>query len=134
MAVINRNEHGTIAINNKALSKMIIEELLHMRALVSLCNKKGKVIKEKPTPIIDPDYYDSVEVTETTKDGMQVKVYVVSRIGINMSALSNNIFDRIEKCFELFMVKKPDLISIYYRGIDSNYKSKKRIQVMRRNV
>ena len=77
MAVINRNEHGAIALNNKVLSKMIIEELLSMQNMIIMCNKKGKIVKDNPTPIIDPDYYDSVDVSETTKGGMQVKVYLI---------------------------------------------------------
>lgn len=133
MAVIDRNEHGAIALNNKVLSKIIIEELLHMQSLIILCNKKGKIIKENPTPFLDPDYYDSVEVSETTKGGMQVNIYLISRIGTNISDLSNNIFSRVESCFELFRLKKPDLINIYYKGIISNYKSKKKIKVMKRN-
>ena len=133
MAVINRNEHGAIALNNKVLSKMIIEELLDMQSLIIMCNKKGKIIKDNPTPIIDPDYYDAVDVSETTKGGMQVKIYLISRIGSNISDLSNNIFNKIENCFEVFKLNKPNLITIYYKGIISDYNSKKRIQVMRRN-
>lgn len=134
MAVISRNDHGAIAINNKVLGKMIVEELFNMQSLVILCNKKGKIIKNNPTPIIDPDYYDAVEVSETTKEGMQVKIYLISRIGTNLSDLSNNIFNKVENAFSLFQLKRPDLITIYYKGIISSYTSKKKIQVMRRNV
>ena len=133
MAVINRNEHGAIALNNKVLSKMIIEELLSMQNMIIMCNKKGKIVKDNPTPIIDPDYYDSVDVSETTKGGMQVKVYLISKIGTNIADLSNNIFERIENSFNLFKLEKPNLITLYYKGIISDYNSKKRIQVMRRN-
>jgi hypothetical protein len=34
---------------------MIIEDMLSMDSFLMLSNKKGKPIKEKPTPIIDPD-------------------------------------------------------------------------------
>ena len=64
MSVIVRNSYGAIAVNKGVIVRMIIEDMLSMSSLLMLSNKKGKPIKEKPTPIIDPDYFDAVEVSE----------------------------------------------------------------------
>ena len=62
MAVIERNEYGAVGVNKQVIEKMIIERLLEMSDSLMLCNKKGKPIKERPTPWIDPDNYDAKEV------------------------------------------------------------------------
>ena len=73
MSVITRTSYGAIAVNKVVLERMIIEDMLRMDRLLMLSNKKGKPIKEKPTPIIDPDYYDAVEVSEK-KGEVKVKI------------------------------------------------------------
>ena len=130
MAVITKSDYGLIAINNKLLSKLVVDELLSMQAMVNLCNKKGKVIKKKPTPFIDPDYYDAVEIDDSS-DGISVKIYLTLRIGTNIKELTNKIFDKIEKSFKIFDLEKPKLIVISYKGINAGHTSKKRLEIKR---
>ena len=73
MSVILRNDFGAVAVNKGVLERMIIEDMLAMSDVLLLCNKKGKPIKDKPAPFIDPDYYDAVDVSEK-KGRVTVKV------------------------------------------------------------
>ena len=98
MSVITRNSYGAVAVNKVVLERMIIEDMLGMDRLLMLSNKKGKPIKEKPTPIIDPDYYDAVEVSEK-KGEVKVKIYLVVKYGGNISRIADKIFEAVEKDF-----------------------------------
>ena len=93
MSVIVRNSYGAIAVNKAVIVRMIIEDMLSMSSVLMLSTKKGKPIKEKPTPIIDPDYYDAVEVSEK-KDQVKVKIYIVVKKNKNISETA----DRIREC------------------------------------
>jgi uncharacterized alkaline shock family protein YloU len=116
MSVIVRNSYGAIAVNKGVIERMIIEDMLGMDSFLMLSNKKGKPIKEKPTPIIDPDYYDAVEVSEK-KDQVRVKIYIVVKNGKNISETADLVFEAVEKDFEMLRLEKPESISIKIRGI-----------------
>ena len=116
MSVIVRNSYGAIAVNKGVIERMIIEDMLSMDSFLMLSNKKGKPIKEKPTPIIDPDYYDAVEVSEK-KDEIKVKIYIVVKNGKNISETADKVFEAVEKDFEMLRLKKPASINVKVRGI-----------------
>ena len=119
MSVIVRNSYGAIAVNKGVIERMIIEDMLSMGSFLMLSNKKGKPIKEKPTPIIDPDYYDAVEVSEK-KDQVNVKIYIVVRKGQNISETADRIFEAVENDFEMLRLDKPSSISVKVRGIEGS--------------
>lgn len=116
MSVIVRNSFGAIAVNKGVIERMIIEDMLSMGSFLMLSNKKGKPIKEKPTPIIDPDYFDAVEVSEK-KDQVSVKIYIVVKNGKNISETADLVFEAVEKDFETLRLKKPKVINVKVRGI-----------------
>jgi len=116
MSVIVRNSFGAIAVNKGVIERMIIEDMLSMDSFLMLSNKKGKPIKEKPTPIIDPDYYDAVEVSEK-KDQVNVKIYIVVKNGKNISEIADMVFEAVERDFETLRLKKPTTINVMVRGI-----------------
>ena len=116
MSVIVRNSFGAIAVNKGVIERMIIEDMLSMDSFLMLSNKKGKPIKEKPTPIIDPDYYDAVEVSEK-KDQVNVKIYIVVKNGKNISEIADMVFEAVERDFETLRLKKPTAINVMVRGI-----------------
>ena len=135
MSVIVRNSYGGIAVNKGVIERMIIEDMLGMGTFLMLSNKKGKPIKEKPTPIIDPDYYDAVEVSEK-KDQVKVKIYIVVKNGKNISETADMIFEAVEKDFEMLRLKKPASISVKVRGIESVMNGvivKRNIDIVRNN-
>ena len=136
MSVITRNSYGAVAVNKVVLERMIIEDMLGMNSLLMLSNKKGKPIKEKPTPIIDPDYYDAVEVSEK-KGEVKVKIYVVIRYGGNISKTADNIFEAVEKDFDMLRLDKPRSISVKIRGITDVMNDeiiKRNIDIVRNNA
>jgi len=132
MSVIERNEYGAVAVNKSVIEKMIIEDLLELSDSLILCNKKGKPIKEKPTPWIDPDQYDAIEVTDKRGE-VDVKIYIIARHGSNISKLSDKIFDSIGQTFDLLRLDKPASISVKVRGIMSDELVKRNIEVVRKN-
>ena len=135
MSVIVRNSYGAIAVNKGVIERMIIEDMLGMGSFLMLSNKKGKPIKEKPTPIIDPDYYDAVEVSEK-KDQVNVKIYIVVRKEKNISETADRIFESVENDFEMLRLKKPASISVKVRGIEGVMNGvivKRNIDIVRNN-
>ena len=136
MSVITRNDCGAVAVNKVVLERMIIEDMLGMDDFLMLSNKKGKPIKEKPTPIIDPDYYDAVEVSEK-KGEVKVKIYVVIIYGNNISRTADKIFETVENDFGMLRLDKPRTISVKIRGItgvDSDEIVKRNIDIVRNNA
>ena len=136
MSVIVRNSFGAIAVNKVVIERMIIEDMLGMDDVLMLSTKKGRPIKEKPTPIIDPDYYDAVEVSEK-KGEVKVKIYVVVRYGSNISETADRVFGTVEKDFEMLRLEKPRTISFKVRGIAGVMDDeivKRNIDVVRNNA
>ena len=135
MSVIVRNSYGAIAVNKGVIERMIIEDMLSMDSVLMLSDKRGKPIKEKPTPIIDPDYYDSVEVSEK-KDQVKVKIYIVVKNGNNISETADKIFETVEKDFDMLRLRKPAVINVKIRGV-SGYMNgvivKRNIDIVRNN-
>ena len=134
MSVIVRNDYGAVAVNKGVIERMIIEDMLGMSDVLLLCNKKGKLIKDKPTPLIDPDYYDAVDVSDK-KGHVTVKVYVVIGSGCNISEIAEDAFGRIERDFEMLRLERPETIKFKVRGIISEYDDieKRSIDVVRNN-
>lgn len=132
MSIITRNEYGAVAVNKVVIERMIIEDMLAMSDSVIMCNKNAKPIKDKPTPFIDPDYFDSVEVSDK-KDFIKVKVYIIVRFGNNISETADRLLDTIENDFALLKLRKPDVIKIKVRGIMSDELVKRNIDVVRKN-
>lgn len=133
MSVIERNGYGALGVNKNVIEKMIIEDLLNMPGSLILCNKKGRPIKEKSTPWIDPDQYDAIDVTEK-RGAVSVVIYIIVRHGSNISKLSDDIFEAIEDNFALLRLDKPESISVKVRGIMSDVLVKRNIEVVRRNA
>ena len=133
MSVIERNEFGAVGVNKNVIEKMIIEDLMDFSDSLILCNKKGKPIKDKPTPWIDPDQYDALEVTEKRGE-VTVKINIIARHGSNISKLSEEIFDSVGRTFELLRLDKPESISVKVRGIMSDVLIKRSIEVVRKNA
>ncbi len=135
MSVIVRNSYGAIAVNKGVIERMIIEDMLSMDSVLMLSDKRGKPIKEKPTPIIDPDYYDSVEVSEK-KDQVKVKIYIVVKNGNNISETADKIFETVEKDFDMLRLRKPAVINVKIRGVSGDMNGvivKRNIDIVRNN-
>ena len=133
MSVILRNDHGAVAVNKGVIERMILQDLLDMSDKVILCNKKGKLIKEKPNIFFDPDMFDSIEVYEK-KQKIRVKVYIVTIFGSSISDIADEIFTKIEAGFDLLRLPKPGVISVNVKGVMSRTLVKRNIEVVRKNV
>ena len=116
MGKISRNEFGSIAVSNQVLVNMIIDEMLEMTDSIILCNKKGRIIKDKPTPLIEPDYHDAVIVTDTIKEN-SIKLYVIVVFGKSISSVAEELFKRIEAIYDSLNHKKPNIVKFRVRGL-----------------
>ena len=130
MSIIERNNHGAIAVNKNAIEKMIIEDMLDMSDSFVLCNKKGKLIKEKPT-FFDPDYFDAVDVAER-KNETKVIIYMIIKSGYRISEIADRIFDVIEGDFELLSLGNPNSVSVKVKGVMADEIIKRDIEVIRK--
>lgn len=130
MALISRTDYGLITINNRVLYKLVAQDLLAMSDSFYPCNKKGRIIKNKPTPFIDPDMYDSIEIKED-KGEIKVNVYGVIKFGLSISETANEIIDSIIKLFGLLQLGEPDSITVNIKGIKAKQLVKRDIQVNR---
>lgn len=134
MAIILRNDYGAVAVNRGVIEKMIIEDLLSLSDEIFLCNKKGKVIKDKPTPFIDPDYYDAVDVSDK-KGHVRVVIYIVLSEGRVVTTVAEKIFEMVESDFGILRLGKPDSISLRMRGVkDGDEIIRKSVEVVRNNA
>jgi len=133
MSIIDRNKYGAVGVNKAVIEKMIIEELISMSDSIILCNKKGKPIKEKPTPWIDPDQYDAIDVTDKRGE-VNVKINIILKQGHTISQLSDDMFESIEKVFTILRLDKPKSINIKVRGVMSDTLVKRNIEVVRKNA
>lgn len=129
MSIIERNDHGAIAVNKIAIEKMIIEDMLKMSDYFVFCNRKGKLIKEKPT-FFDPDFFDAVDISES-KDETKVKMYIITKTGSRISEVSDRIFEAIEAEYEMLSLKLPDSVVIKVLGILGDEIIKRNIEVVR---
>ena len=134
MSVILRNDFGAVAVNKGVIEKMIIKDVLTMSDEILLCNKKGKIIKDKPTPFIDPDYFDAVEVSDK-KGIVKVVIYVILEKGSNLTALAQKVFEMVEADYALLRLDKPGSICLRMRGVkDTDEIIKRSVEVVRNNV
>ena len=134
MSVILRNDYGAVAVNRGVIERMIIEDLLSMSSDVLMCNKKGKLIKEKPTPFIDPDYYDAVDVSDK-KGHVKVVINLILAEGKTVMSVAETIFSMIEADFDILRLGKPDSINLHVRGIkDGDEIRKRNVEVVRSNA
>lgn len=116
MAQITRNDYGSIVVSDHALEKLILEEILNMNEMVLLCNKKGKIIRDKFNPLFEHDYYDAISITDTIKEN-SVKIYLVTTFGKSVSNITDVIFKRIADIYDSLQVVKPDKVTIYVKGM-----------------
>ena len=134
MAVIERNKYGAIAVNKGVIDKMIIEDLNEMSGRFVLCNKKGKIIKDNPTPWLDPDQYDAIDVSDKRGE-TKINIYLISKFGVSISKLADEIFTSVEEVFEVLRLPKPAIIKINVKGIMFGHNvGKRNIEVVRKNV
>ena len=134
MSVILRNDYGAVAVNRGVIERMIIENMLSLSSDILLCNKKGKIIKEKPTPFIDPDYYDAVDVSDK-KGHVKVVINMILTEGKTVMSVAETIFSMIEADFDILRLDKPDSINLRVRGIkDGDEVLKRNVEVVRSNA
>jgi len=131
MSLIKRNDYGAIAINNKVIHKMILDELDNMSDKILLCNKKGKILKESPAPFIE-NYLDAVDITENKKT-TKVRIYIITKFGDTASNIADEIIAKVEDIYTLLSIDKPDSIDVGIKGLMSDQLIKKNIEVSRKN-
>lgn len=133
MSLIQSNELGAIAVNNKVICKLITEKMLSMNKQLIPCSKKGKVVKSRPTPLVDADYYDAVEYSES-KNFIRVRSYIILVSDEhNASAVAEQLTDNIETIFTTLGIRKPDNITVIVKGVFSKQMLKKDIEFCRIN-
>ena len=132
MAVIANTEIGNININNYAIEKIVIGNILKKKNIITPTNKRGKVIAVKGIRIKPSDYVSAVEIIEY-EDKLFIKMYFVIEFGASINKETNKIFDMIEKDFESIGIQKPTQITAKITGVKSKQIAKRELEVVRRN-
>lgn len=133
MANIIKNDYGSVVVNDRVIIKLIIKELLDLGDAVALCNRKGKIIKDKHALFIEADYYDSVEYLDTIKAN-EVRIYMVKQQSVNISDFVDDLYQRINEIFDRLHVSRPRKINIFIKGeITDDGLVKKEIEVQHNN-
>ena len=132
MAVIANTEIGNININNYAIEKIVIGNILKKKNIITPTNKRGKVIAVKGIRIKPSDYVSAVEIIEY-EDKLFIKMYFVIEFGASINKETNKIFDMIEKDFESLGIQKPTQITAKITGVKSKQIAKRELEVVRRN-
>ncbi|MBK5253545.1 MAG: hypothetical protein JJE03_03615 [Peptostreptococcaceae bacterium] len=132
MATINNNEYGEISINNSAIEKIVVNNLLKMKYVFLPTNKRGKLIVAKGIRTKITDYIGSVEVTEY-QGKLFIKIYYIIQFGESINSESNKLFDLIEADLENIGLKKPNQITSKITGVISKQIAKRELEVVRRN-
>jgi uncharacterized alkaline shock family protein YloU len=132
MAVIANTEIGNININNYAIEKIVIGNILKKKNIITPTNKRGKVIAVKGIRIKPSDYVSAVEIIEY-EDKLFIKMYFVIEFGASINKETNKIFDMIEKDFEAIGIQKPTQITAKITGVKSKQIAKRELEVVRRN-
>ncbi len=133
MSLIQSNELGAIAVNNKVICRLITETMLDMNKKLIPCSKKGKVVKSRPTPLVDADFYDAVEFSES-KNSIKVRTYIILVNDENdASDAAEMLTDNIENIFVTLGIRKPDNITVTVKGILGKQLLKKDIEFCRVN-
>lgn len=81
-----------------------------------MCNKKGKPVKDNRTPLIDPDYYDAVEVVETRKS-YKVVFNIITIFGMSISSITDELFTIVDTVFDSLSLRKPDKAVVNIQGV-----------------
>lgn len=132
MAMITKSEFGTVAINNDVLSRLVLEHMLDMDDCLLPCNKRGKPYRRSIFQIGD-EATNYVDIRERKQSEVTVKVYIITRFGKSINKTSNELFDRIEKEFELLNISKPKVLTAYIRGVMSKQLVERNLEVTRHN-
>lgn len=131
MAMITKNEFGMVAVNNMVLCKMIIDDMLSMADFLVPCNKRGRQLKKGLLNGLN-DMLTSVDISEYNTD-VFVRVYFISKFGESITEISNDLFDRIEKDFEMLCLDKPYEIHANIKGVMSDRIAVHDLEVTRHN-
>jgi uncharacterized alkaline shock family protein YloU len=132
MATINNNEYGEISINNSAIEKIVVNNLLKMKHVFLPTNKRGKLIVAKGIRIKITDYIGAVEVSEY-QGKLFIKIYYIIQFGESINGETNKLFDLIEKDLENVGLNKPNQITGKITGVISKQIARRELEVVRRN-
>ncbi|NLY81586.1 MAG: hypothetical protein GX078_02240 [Clostridiales bacterium] len=132
MAIVNNNEYGEISINNSAIEKIVINNLLKMKYAFFPTNKRGKLIMTKGLRTKITDYVGAVEVSEY-QGRLFIKIYYIIKFGESITLESNKLFDLIEKDLTNIGLKLPEQIIAKITGVMSKNIAKRELEVVRRN-
>jgi len=131
MSLIKKTDYGLIAINNKAIARMVVDELDSMSDKLLMCNKKGKIVKDSSNPFVDTPM-DSVDIFENKK-GTRIRIFIITNIGDSASDIADIIISRVEDIYDMLKIKRPDRIDVCIKGMMADQLIKKNIEVSRKN-
>jgi len=122
-------EEGFISIEKTVIGKIIIEEVKKFDGKVLISNHKGRVpgIVSKIGGLDDISH---LEILMGAK-GLDVRVYIVIRLGSSIGRVTNQLIDGIQENIKGLTAIEPNSVAVIVTGIISKQFSKRNIEVKR---
>lgn len=122
-------EEGFISIEKTVIGKIIIEEVKKFDGKVLISNHKGRVpgIVSKIGGLDDISH---LEILMGAK-GLDVRVYIVIRLGSSISRVTNQLIDGIQEKIKGLTAIEANSVAVIVTGIISKQFSKRNIEVKR---
>lgn len=124
-----KTEEGFISIEKTVIGKIIIEEVKKFDGKVLISNHKGRVpgIVSKIGGLDDISH---LEILMGAK-GLDVRVYIVIRLGSSIGRVTNQLIDGIQENIKGLTAIEPNSVAVIVTGIISKQFSKRNIEVKR---
>jgi len=122
-------EEGFISIEKTVIGKIIIEEVKKFDGKVLISNHKGRVpgIVSKIGGLDDISH---LEILMGAK-GLDVRVYIVIRLGSSIGRVTNQLIDGIQEKIKGLTAIEANSVAVIVTGIISKQFSKRNIEVKR---
>lgn len=122
-------EEGFISIEKTVIGKIIIEEVKKFDGKVLISNHKGRVpgIVSKIGGLDDISHLDILMGAK----GLDVRVYIVIRLGSSIGRVTNQLIDGIQEKIKGLTAIEANSVAVIVTGIISKQFSKRNIEVKR---
>ena len=122
-------EDGYITIEKNVIGKIIIEEVKNFDGKILIANHKGRVpgIVSKIGGLDDISH---LEIMMGPK-GLDVRVYIVIRLGSSIGRLTNQLIDGIQYKIKELTAIEANSVAVIVTGIISKQLAKRNIEVKR---
>ncbi len=121
-------KYGKITVSRNAIAKAAVDSLEDMGSRVSLCSRRGKILRKNGAA-----EFAAVEV-ESIQGDIRLTVNVIIRFGISITKTADDIVRSVQEAVRRILGKGPSVITVMVRGVISQEKVAPRNLTIRREL